>query len=374
MTKKEKKLWRKQNLPLLGFLVFSMALAVTIVACKKDSTTTPTDETVIPPDFGGGESTSMLTTLFTSMAKGAAGDVGEMGVSWVMSSLGLSDGSPDYTAEFAKIEEDLNVIIEQLDEVLLELSVIDGDLKKINCTEWQASTGETTPIGRIQNLMYQYKTMANTASTGGRVPNATLADWVDQVLAQGSYSSHTPMGELLADLALTAYTSPTSGAIPACIAEIAVPENHTFYSDTIYYNQVKQYTDFYFNYQLQGVALLNEALHYTAWVKVGSPVSDSLSVDSTALICQDPDAMLYCNEAATYVNVLYNNQINQITAGGAPYTDENYVLEYSSGNAYIWPLSLEDFTIAAGDTCADPLTSAKPCGIAANKYNSENMK
>ncbi|MCP4001007.1 MAG: hypothetical protein GY727_08870, partial [Gammaproteobacteria bacterium] len=344
-----------------------------IVACKKDSST-PTEETVSPPDFGGGESTSTLTTYFTSMAKGAAGDVGEMGVSWVMSSLGLADGSPDYTAEFEKIEEDLNVIIEQLNEIVAELAVIEGDLTKIHCSEWQTSTGETKPIGRIKTLMAIYKTYVNTASTGGRITNAEISDLMDQVLAQGAYTAQTPMGELLAELSLTAYTSPTEGAIPACIAEIPIPENGTFYSDTIYYRQVKQYTDFYFYYQVQGVALLNEALHYTAWVAAGSPNSDSLSVDSTAIICQDPDIMLYCNEAATNVNMLYNSQIDQLTAGGAPYTDENYVLEYATSTPYLWPFSLEDFTIAAGDNCADPLTSAKPCGITANKYNNENMK
>jgi len=371
-----KRLRWKQHLPLLGFLVFSIALAVTIVACNKNYyTITPTEtEPVSPPNFGGGESSSIMTTLFKSMAKGAAKEVGETGMSWVITALGLADGSPDYTAEFEKIEEDLNVIIEQLNEVLAELSVIDDDLNKINCSEWQSSQGEYTPIGRIINLMAEYKTMANTASTGGRVPNATLADWVDQVLAQGIYSSHTPMGELLTDLSTTAFQPPASGAIPACMAKIAAPETGSFNTDTIYYKQVKQYTDFYFNYQLQGVALLNEALHYTAWVKAGSPNSDSLSVDSTALICQDPNAMLYCNEAATYVNYLYNILIDQLTVGGAPYSDENLVLEYETTNPYIWPRSLEDFTIAAGDNCADPLTSAKPCGITANKYNNENMK
>jgi len=377
MRKKEqikRNQWRSPNQALLGLLVFSIVIAVTIVACTKESPITPTDDTVLTPDFGGDESTSAITTLFTSVAKGAAGDVGEMGMSWALSALGLADGSPDYTAQFEKIEEDLNVIIEELNEVLAELSEIENTLNAINCSEWQSSQGANTPIARIHNLMTLYKTMTNTAATGGRVSNATLADWADQVLAHGSYSSHTPMGELLSSLAQTVYTPPSGGVIYACLPTISTPGNGTFGSDTTYYNSVKLYIDYYFNMQLQGVALLNEALHYKAWVAVGSPTSDSLSADSTALICQDPDAMLLCNETAAYVNNLYNNLIEQLTKGGAPYTDENFVLEYSAGSPYIWPFSLEDFTTAAGDNCADPLTSAKPCGITANKYNNENMK
>jgi len=97
--KKAKRLWRKQHSPLLGLLIFSIAIAVTIVACTKETLPTTEDEEVQPPDFGnlGG---SIMATMFKSVGKGAMGEIGEVGMSWALSSLGLSDGSPDYTEQF----------------------------------------------------------------------------------------------------------------------------------------------------------------------------------------------------------------------------------------------------------------------------------
>ncbi len=362
----EKYQWWSPNKALLGFLLFSMALAVTIVACNKDSST-PTEETEIPPDWGGGESTSLTTTLFTSMAKDAAGDIVGAGMGWAMSALGLADGSPDYTAQLAKIDADLQVIIQQLAEIEAELSEIEAELTIINCSEWASTL--STQKGRIDDLMSNYKTLTATATTGGNVTQAQIADWVDQVLAQGSYTSHTPMGEILAELADQLYVPPSSGVIPACVATITQPANGTYGTDTIYYNTVKLYIDYYYSYQVQGLALLNEALHHKAWVAAGSPVSDTLSADSISYICQDANAMLYCNESAANVNNLYNALIKQLTSGGAPYTQKDLVMRYDKDNPALMPYSLEDFTTAIGDNCADPLTSAHPCGATASLYN-----
>ena len=336
-----------------------------VMACDDNLSDNPPT----PPGavFGGDESSSIATSLFKSAAQGAASQVGGTAATWVMGSLGLSNGSPDYTAQLDKIDADLQVIITELDDIKQELNEIKAELTVINCSEWASTL--SSQKGRIDNLMSLYSTYVSTASTGGIVSNATLADWVDQVLAQGSYSSHAPMGEILAEIADQLYVPPSSGVIPACVQAITPPAENTFGTDADYYTAVKLYTDYYYSYQVRGLLLLNEALHYQAWVAAGSPNSDSLSADATSSVCQDANAVLYCNESAAAVNNLYNALLQQLTAGGAPYSDEDFVLMYKSDTPYLWPLSLEDFTTAAGDNCAHPLTSAQPCGVTAGWYN-----
>ena len=221
--------------------------------------------------------------------------------------------------------------------------------------------------------MQNYNTFIATAHNGGNVTQAELSDWVDQVMATGSYTSQMPMSQILAEFADQLYVPISSGIIPACVQTLTAPTDNSLGLDTNYYNQVAQYTNYYYAYQVKGLTLLNEALHYKAWQAAGSPNSDSLSSDSTSYVCSNPNAVLFCNESAAAVNTLYNNLILQLTSGGAPYSDENFILEYQAAGPILWPLSLENFTIAAGDNCADPLTSVNPCGITANAYNVNNM-
>jgi hypothetical protein len=364
-----------KNTLLRIFLLFSIVSSFILVNnCKDGNGITNLDEIPIrPPQFGGDESTSILTSLFNSAADGAAGDVGGAAAGWVMGALGLSDGSPDYTEQLDKIDQDLQIVISELSTIEMELTEIYNELLVINCSDWANSLGEQK--SRIDGLFSNYSTYVNTASAGGRVDSATIADWVDQVLAEGSYTSHQPMDEVLLQLADQLYVPINSGIIPSCVQLIPLPDDNSLGTDTTYYNQVKLYLNYYFGYQIRGLLLLNEAYHYKAWISAGSPISDSLSADSIAYVCEDLNAKVNCNLAVTAVNNLYNNLYIQLTAGGAPYTSDNFLFHYNkSSDSYLWPLSLENFTIAAGDNCADPLTSAKPCGITADFHNGTSME
>ncbi len=373
--KRIKSSYRFKDVFLKVFLVISIAFSIFIVS-NCDFLTNFIDDLNgggnPPPEFGGSESGSYVTTLFKSVAEGAAGEIGGSTISWAMSALGLSDGSHDYTDQLNKIDQDLQEIIGQLDNIQSELINIDNDLKNINCSDWASSLKDEK--SRVTSLLTDYHTYVATASNNELVKDSVINDWVDQVLAIGYYSSKKSMADILSAFSTQLIAGANSGVIPACIQAITpLPSENSFGTDTLYYNKVMLYINYYYSYQVQALFLYNEARHYQAWKAAGSPNSDYLSADSVSYVCSNQNAALYCNEAAGRTNNLYNALISQFTAAGAPYTNENLILMYNQDNPYLWPKSLEDFTIAAGDNCADPLTSAIPCGVTANFYDESSV-
>jgi hypothetical protein len=121
--------------------------------------------------------------------------------------------------------------------------------------------------------------------------------------------------------------------------------------------------------------LLNEALHYKAWVAAGSPVS--VSIDSVSFVCQDANAVYFCNQAGVFTNKVYNALIAQFTTAGAPYSNDYFLMATHNGDPRLWIKSLEDFSQTAGDYCNYPLTSEvsgtpgdeRACGITAGYWN-----
>lgn len=327
--------------------------------------------TPTPPEFGGSESSSYATKLFKSVAEGAAGEIGGAAATWALSAIGLSNTSPDYTEQLDKIDLDLQTIINELNGIQNQLNQIYSELTILNCSQWSIQLKDEK--SSIDNLMSLYQTFVSTAASGAKVSNDVISDWTDQVLAQGNYSNKESMGKILAAFSSSLVGPNNTGVIPACVQSIASPAEHSFGTDTVYYNQVKLFTDYYYAYQVRALFLYSEARHYQAWVKAGSPNSEYISADSVSYICSNLDVTIYCNYASDATNTLYNSLLQQLTAGGAPYSDKNLVLEYGSTGSFLWPLSLEDFSTANGDNCADPLTSQNPCGITAGFYNSPSV-
>jgi hypothetical protein len=361
---------------LFGFLALSIVSAVVIVSCHDDMSTLM--EPIIPdppfdepgPIVGGSASSHAISVLFEGATEGAAGSITEMGMGWALGALGLADEGPDYTEQLEKIEEDLQEIIGQLSDINDELAEINKELLVLNCSEQQ--TALTTETGRIEYLLGLYQSFVSTANNKGRTPNATLSDWADQVLAGGNYTGQTPMGQILTTMA-NQLIQPNSGAITACVQAVPKPANTSF-GDTYYYDAVSHFTNYYYYYQAQGLMLLNEALHYQAWVAAGSPVS--VSIDSVSFVCQDPNAVYFCNQAAVFTNKVYNALIAQFTTGGAPYTNDYFLMAtHDVGTPRLWVKSLEDFAQAYGSPCTYPLTSEVPanswsCGVMAGWWNS----
>ncbi len=355
------------RLPQIFLVIF--VLSVFVVSCGDDNGTVVEPTTIErPPDFGGSESDSPVTKLFVDIGESAAGEITGAGVGWMLGALGLSDASPDYTEQLAKIDEDLQEIISELDEIDTELHAIDQELRVINCSEQQ--TALTTETGRIDFLLELYASYVAAASAGGRTPNSTLSDWADQVLAQGVYTAQTPMGQVLTTVA-NKLVQPSSGAIWACVTALPPPAPNSF-DDSDYYAQVSLFTNYYYYYQTQGLLLLSEALHYKAWVAAGSPSSSAVSADSISTVCGDPAAQTLCTELATFTNGVYNALLDQFTVAGAGYTDDSLLSQNDLSSPLLWVKSLEDYTTAAGDACADPLTSANPCGVTVGVHGEIN--
>ena len=221
-----------------------------------------------PPEFGGDESESYITTLFKSVAEGAAGEIGSSSVGWAFSALGLSDESgPDYSDQFHKIDQDLQEISNQLNKISGQLSDIYNELKVINCTLWSTNSdlgmAQSSIVGRMvdfQNLMGQ---ALDTTSPGNRLDINDMRDWVTSVLGD---SGAVPAGNVaiqtaMENLEIYLPGGPNGGVIPACVQAILAPDDNTFGTDTVYYNQVKLLLNYFYGYQVEALYLYSEAMH-----------------------------------------------------------------------------------------------------------------
>ena len=319
-----------------------------------------------PPDFGSDAKQSYATTLFKLVGETALKDAEGEGIGWAMSAIGLSESSPDYTEQLDKIDQDLQVIISQLNGLDNELINIESELKVINCSTWQTTLKDERSA--VDNLIYDYQTYVAAAENGKPVMDK-IADWVDRVLAIGDHTDLEPMGVILAAFSSQLVGPSNTGLIPACVQSVPSPAEFSFGTDTVYYKIVNSLIDYYYVYQVRALFLYSEAWHYQAWLAAGSPNSDFLSADSVSNVCSDINIEVNCDLVAGRTNNLYNALIDQFTAAGEGYSDENLVQEYSASGSSLWPLSLEDFTTAAGDHCADPLNSANPCGTTVGWFN-----
>ncbi len=356
--------WRQDKL-LLGVLVISLALAVTIVSCTKDDIIPDTPNVNPYPTLAG----NAVKAIFMAAGTGATSGIVSTSMGWLLGGLGLSDGSPDYTEELSKINQSLEVIIGQLEGIQEQLAEINQQLLILNCSFQQTSLTEQT--GRIDYLSTLYRSYASTAENGGRITNATISSWVDQVLAEGQHTSQTPMGQILATMA-NLLVQPQSGAVRACVAALVPPEDDTF-DDYDYYFMVAQFTNYYYYYQALGLMLLNEAYHYRAWEAADLANGDIYSSDSVSVVCSDMNAQLYCTKAATFTNTVYNALIQQFTIAGGPYSNHEFLMQNHSTQPLLWVKSLEDFTLAAGDICPYPLNSIdNRCGITVGRFNEWN--
>ncbi len=366
------KQWRLKDTLLKLFLVVSIVFSILVVS-NCDFLTNFLDDLDNGGDGVGPGNTSAggsaITELFKGAAQGAGGKIGNTAAGWALGAMGLSDDSPDYSAQLDKIDESLQQIISQLNAVQNQLSDINNQLLVLDCSAQQ--TALTTQTGRIDFLTSLYRSYVATAANGGRVSNTTLSNWADQVLADGQYTSQTPMGEILTTVA-NQLIQPSSGAITACVKAIQTPGNDTF-SDVDYYNKVSQFTNYYYYYQAEGLFLLNEALHYKAWQAAAADDDDNYPADSVGEVCSNDNASLYCNKAGTFTNNVYNALTDQFTNAGAPYTDDHFVIQYSETTPRLWVKSLEEFTLAHGDDCNSPFNSIdNKCGVTVGRYNEGN--
>lgn len=354
--------WRS----MIGFVCSALLAS----GCHDSITEPPMDVPFERPEaeVGGSMTGAAAKFVFQNIATGVTRGAGEQLFGWTMGALGLAQGGPDYTEQLDRIDEHLQVMIDELNGIQAELNSINGVLTVLNCTNW--ATALTTEKARVDNLLWDYQSFASTAASGGTVSASTISDWVDQVEAQGSYSSHESMGDIIATFINTLTVPGNTGVIPACVQAIARPADEAMSVDDDYYAQVQLFTNYYYNYQVRALFLYVEAKHYRAWLAAGSPNSSTLSADSIPEVCSNASAALYCNQAAQRTNEVYNALVAQITTAGAPYSSEYFVLKYDTDYPVLIPLSLEAISNKLdGNACPHPLTSANPCGELVGLYN-----
>ena len=314
-----------------------------------------------------GETSSPITATFSSVASGAAQEVGEIGMGWALSSMGLTASSPDWEAEFATINKDLNEIISLLAETNAELTEINNTLEILNCSIQNSSL--QTQTGAIQNYLGIYNTLMTDAAemdTNGQYVNFT--NFADEVI--NGTSTVMSVAAALSDIQANVNTG--TGVIVSCLGPIPKPANGTFRGDSVYYVTAQSLLNYYYYYQTIGLGLLSEAYHWKAWVAAGGPgTGKGFSADSVQLVCNDPNAIYDCNFVIVQTNNLYNTLLIEFKETGAPYTGEDLLFQKNTyGDIFVWVRSLEDFTEQSGSNCNYPLNINNLCGPTIGKFGS----
>jgi len=326
-------------------------------------------------------------TVFGTIGEGVGNQIGSdltnACFGWALGKMGFGGNSQlnEISDQLGEIIDDLNIMIDQLND-------IDESINQLDCNTLTDQVKQAWSYIRDQEIDY-YNFVQNAQLYGINPTEGTCdpskgesecADlWADNVL--GGAGTGYPGGVGGALTAIDTFlrsTRTAQGAILACetLAPLATGD---WEAKSGYWNATYGYNNFWYNAQTRGLNLLVEAYHYTAWQSAGSPVGN---VTDYMTICTDPcqyasnstilnDIKTNCALAYDWTNSTYQNLIAQYEEIGAPFSDENIIVQYTNvGNgtstATLYTRSLESFSAAAGDNCPYPLTSNAPCGVLAS--------
>lgn len=303
----------------------------------------------------GEEPTNPATAIFASVAEGIGSSTGDTLFGWGLSAIGLNtvDGET-----FDEIADELVEIEEELVAIDAELEQLDEDIRQQTC-DLTTTTSVASAVSHIDELAVQYQ---NIVTYGGDA--ADIASFVDAVLDTSGDGVDSVAADLSAiEVGLMPEGASGTGVLASCIALIDAPTSGTW-DDTTYYDQVSDLTEYYYGYQAQGVALLSEAYHYEAFLQWAAE-NDASTLDPADAqdICADSptgEVETLCGYAEGYVKEVYGNLQRQFAFAGAPYTNDDVLLQNGSG--WLFARSIDAFTKASGASCTYPLTSAAPCG------------
>ena len=378
--KSAKKLWWKQHLPLLGFLVFSIAIAVTIAACKKDFIELPGSggNSYHPGNSGSINNavSSIATDMFEDVGKSLLSDAATDGTGWVLGAIGLSGSSGQEAEELGKINEQLVEINEKLNIMISELVQLEADVMALGCI---SQTDEISKnISHVDYLYSQYYTVfLQMAMDSVATPDAQLRNFVDLVV-NGS-SEEPSIGDILSNFKTTLWAG-QSPIIEKCLDPSLIPlPTDGVWADTGYYNTIKNLTDYYYSYYVKALVLYTEANNYMAWDTANSLglIDSTFQSSNVNTICalDNGEIVFYCTQNIDEVNSTYTSLIEFLTYGGAPYTDSVQITLMSTEpmNEFIWPRSIELYNKGVGANCPDPYIwngsdATKKCGPLMSHY------
>ncbi len=354
------------------FLITSLGISAFIVSCSDEvsNVITADHRSAYHQHVNGKEDdiiNSAISTAFGQIGDGAFGDLGSVGMGWVLGSMGLAGSSgPNYIKQLHIIEADLDTIISILNDVDAEVHSIDSVLGVLKCALEENSL--TNEIAAINTNYEIYNTFLLSASQGDTIPNSQLMSFANLVI--NGNGTQPSMATALSNIQVN--INEQSGVIVACMQSISKPDIGTFGLDTNYYAQAQSLLSKYYYYQTIGLGLLSEAYHYNAWVDAGSPGEEYTNADSVQKVCsENSQSAIDCNFVVVVTNTTYNSLLEQFSFVGAPYTDANLIFQQSSNGGIAWVRSLEDFTQQAGSNCNFPLTNDNLCGPTVGLYNQQ---
>ncbi len=284
---------------------------------------------------------------------------------YALSALGLGDGNPDYSAQMLS---ELQQISSQLTQIDATITQLDNDVKLENCNLDEA-TAVSGAVSHIRSVTRDYNTLL---MDGG---NATdIQNWLDEVFNPANDQSNSISQNLVTiNTGLMPAGSPDTGVLASCINAMAKPTAGQL-DDTSYYQTVQNLTNYFYAVQAEGMAVVAEAYDYKAyqaWVAANPNVS--LDPTQASSICANAsgEVLSDCKKANTEAQDVYMDLQDEFTLAGAPYSTSQYKI--LNGSNYLFVLSLEDFTSAAGVSCSSPLTTTNHCGPTAGNHNTSSF-
>jgi len=291
-------------------------------------------------------------------------------------SWGIAGGSASPVDIVGKLD-DIETTLKDIDK---ELNTLIQDLKGLQCSIDADFIDKYA--GGIESSYNMYKQFVADMNLGSTVDPSDLSEWANCAVGLPSAGQSCPDGSvynLLQTLYLTAVASGGSGgAIADCVQASATPVQPGSLDDRPWYaDNVEPITAWYMMVNAQALYVLTEAWHYRAWKAAGSPaLQDPTSVFKTVCPSNAANPPAACVDPLTYYELtFYPNLKDQVRAGGAPYSTDQFVMV--NGQNYLAARSIEAYNQAAdpGNThgCASTtpgaLTSASPCGPTVGYYN-----
>ena len=273
--------------------------------------------------------------------------------------LGLGNQGPtidDVLNKLDKMTEQLNQIQEQLGEIdsrILALQVQIQELTKTVANVGCANAIQTLDarIGTINDVNVVFASMLQTAQSlpTGPDPAATLATLKEDYTNLGNMAmgpnSNTPEGGPLYD-AITAIhrelmgspVDPRSGVIYVCglagLKSFTDDGKQDLVDDRAYYAQITAIVNYYENYELLGLSLLDEAASYKvteALTKQHAAIPAQSALAPCALpAAKSGDAAQICRDGAKLTKDLYSDLVQEWATTGRPYSDGKVLLQDGS--------------------------------------------
>jgi hypothetical protein len=273
--------------------------------------------------------------------------------------FGLGNSGPtieDVLDKLDQMSEQLDQIKEQLNEINTKIEALQEQVKE--ATKLVANTacanllqtGLDPYLATIDDVQAKYDSMLTTAQTlpSSPDPQATVAtlkeDFTNLATAAMGPNSNTPAGGPLYRAIngihrglMGSGVDDKTGVIYVCgesglLNFRAGPQ--TFVDDRSYYAYITAVVNFYENYELLGLSLLQEAASY----RVTDTLADkhvAIPAGSAQSPCaleqaQSGDPAQICRDTAKLTKDVYGFLVDEWTLTGRPYSDDNVIMQDGS--------------------------------------------